>query len=149
MRNFATLRSIVFIVQMEVLKHAFLSSHPHYCNSLFTSLNNTSVNLAKVRRNSAAKSSRGSHATLILITLQSLPTKFLLNVSWSDIYCSHIIPVGIWGCLIRVCWLFFAPGFTPRLKESVLWGWISKTLDFFPVGHHQAVHNHFFKPALV
>ncbi len=35
-----------------------------------------------------------------------------------EIYHNPIIPTGLWGSLIRVCWLFLNPGL--KLKEAVL-----------------------------
>ncbi|KAF7642434.1 hypothetical protein LDENG_00258020, partial [Lucifuga dentata] len=43
LRNMAKLRSVVSQAEMEIIIHAFISSHLDYCNSLFTCLNKTSL----------------------------------------------------------------------------------------------------------
>ncbi|KAF7661331.1 hypothetical protein LDENG_00263940 [Lucifuga dentata] len=66
--------------EMEMIIHAFISSHLDYCNSLFTCLNKTPLHCLQTVQNAATrlltKSTRTSHITPIISDLlQSYTTR--------------------------------------------------------------------------
>ncbi|KAF7655809.1 hypothetical protein LDENG_00050560, partial [Lucifuga dentata] len=54
LRNIAKLRAVVSKTELEMVIHAFISSHSDYCNSLFTCLK-TSLNRLQTVQNAAAR----------------------------------------------------------------------------------------------
>uniref|UniRef100_A0A669CLJ3 Reverse transcriptase domain-containing protein n=1 Tax=Oreochromis niloticus TaxID=8128 RepID=A0A669CLJ3_ORENI len=83
LRNIAKLSPIVSRSKLEIVIHAFVSSHLDYCNSLFTCLCKASLEHLQVVQNAAAKrltkSSKFSHVTPLLIQLHWLPVKFRIQ----------------------------------------------------------------------
>ncbi|KAF7654941.1 hypothetical protein LDENG_00062930, partial [Lucifuga dentata] len=77
LRNIAKLRAVVSKTELEMVIHAFISSHLDYCNSLFTCLSKTSLNWLQTVQNAAVRlltrSNRRTHITPILSSLHWLP----------------------------------------------------------------------------
>ncbi len=83
LRNIAKLRSIVSHPQLEMSIHAFVSSRLDYCNSLFTCLNQSSIDRLQLIQNAGARvltrSKKSCHITPILATLHWLPVPYRIQ----------------------------------------------------------------------
>ncbi len=84
LRNIAKPRPVVSRAELEMIIHAFVSNRLDYCNSLFTCLNNTSLNHLQMVRNATAelltKSPKRYHVTPILMSLHWLPVNFRIQL---------------------------------------------------------------------
>uniref|UniRef100_A0A3P9C069 Reverse transcriptase domain-containing protein n=1 Tax=Maylandia zebra TaxID=106582 RepID=A0A3P9C069_9CICH len=83
LRNISKLRHMVSSAELEKLIHAFVSSHLDYCNSLFTSLDKSSLSRLQTIQNAAARlltrSTKRVHITPILYSLHWLPIEFRIR----------------------------------------------------------------------
>uniref|UniRef100_A0A3P9B4Y7 NACHT domain-containing protein n=1 Tax=Maylandia zebra TaxID=106582 RepID=A0A3P9B4Y7_9CICH len=80
-RNISKLR-LVSKAELEMILHAFISSHLDYCNGLFTCLNKSALELHTVQ-NAAARlltgTNKRSHITPVLASLHWLPLNFRVH----------------------------------------------------------------------
>uniref|UniRef100_A0A3P9LSI1 Reverse transcriptase domain-containing protein n=1 Tax=Oryzias latipes TaxID=8090 RepID=A0A3P9LSI1_ORYLA len=83
LKNIAKLSHILSRSEMEMLIHAFISTRLDYCNSIFTCLNEKSLERLQVVQNAAArlltKSSKYSHVTPLLNQLHWLPIRYRVH----------------------------------------------------------------------
>uniref|UniRef100_A0A669AWP7 Reverse transcriptase domain-containing protein n=1 Tax=Oreochromis niloticus TaxID=8128 RepID=A0A669AWP7_ORENI len=83
LRNISKLRHMVSSAELQKLIHAFVSSRLDYCNSLFTSLDKSSLSRLQAIQNAAARlltcSTKRVHITPILYSLHWLPIEFRIR----------------------------------------------------------------------
>lgn len=83
LRNISKLRHMVSLAELEKIVHAFVSSCLDYCNSLFTSLDKSSLSRLQAVQNAAARlltrSTQRAHITPILCSLHWLPIDFRIR----------------------------------------------------------------------
>lgn len=74
---------MVSLAELEKVVHAFVSSRLDYCNSLFTSLDKSSLSRLQAVQNAAARlltrSTQRAHITPILCSLHWLPIDFRIR----------------------------------------------------------------------
>ena len=83
LRNISKIRSFLSFKDTEIILHAFISSRLDYCNSLFTCLNQKSLDRLQSVQNSAARlltrTRKREHITPVLASLHWLPVRFRID----------------------------------------------------------------------